>query len=329
MPRHRTHVLSRRGFLGAAMAATAGAAILPRFAATGDSPLSASLTLSALEPPTAPRTATLRLGYAAITWGGADDKAVQDIASLGFRGIQLRNTAVDRWGANPEELRRLLSEKGLRFQVLSSGSVDADPAREAEYLEKHVKHARFAKAAGAEFIQILTRRPERGTSTPAEYERLGKLLNTLGQRTRELGIPLVYHNHMKAMSERPEELVRVLEATDPKALGLLFDIAHYTQGGGDPVKGLLRHKDRLAVVHLKDVVSPVAEIAKDPLYSYKFVELGRGKVDVPGVVETLHRLAFKGPVVIELDAVTDPSRTPKDCAAVNKQYAVSTLGLAL
>lgn len=333
MPRSRQHVLSRRGFLQAAVAATAGAAILPRFAATGDSPLYSSFELSAFgggssksaKPGKGP---ALRLGYAAITWGGADDKAVEDIAALGFRGIQLRATAVDRWGQQPEELRRLLDEKGLKLLCLSSGSLDADPEKEGEYLATHVKNAQFVKAVGGEKLQILSRRPKDRAPTPEEFERLGKLLTTLGRRTRDLGVPLVYHNHMNAFGESPDEVARVLELTDPKAVGLLLDIAHYQQGGGDPVAAVTRHKDRLAMLHLKDVVSPIPGDTKPPRQSYKWVELGQGKVDVPGVIAALKKVGFQGPAVIELDAATE-GRTPKEHAAANKAYCLETLGLAL
>ena len=35
--------------------------------------------------------APVKIGYAAITWNGKDLDAIDDIASLGFRGIQLRS----------------------------------------------------------------------------------------------------------------------------------------------------------------------------------------------------------------------------------------------
>ena len=35
--------------------------------------------------------ADIRFGYAAITWGGDDLKAIDEIAGIGFRGIQLRS----------------------------------------------------------------------------------------------------------------------------------------------------------------------------------------------------------------------------------------------
>jgi inosose dehydratase len=95
------------------------------------------------------------------------------------------------------------------------------------------------------------------------------------------------------------------------------------------VTGVIKHKDRIAIMHLKDVMSPLPGDSKPPHDSYKFVELGQGKVDVPGVLASVKKIGFHGPAVIELDGVTDPKRTAKDCAEINKKYVVEKLGLAL
>ncbi|MGQ0650398.1 MAG: sugar phosphate isomerase/epimerase family protein, partial [Gemmatimonadaceae bacterium] len=75
--------------------------------------------------PHAPR---IRFGYAAITWDGADRRAIDDISSLGFTGIQLRGSAVTAWGDRPAELKALLAARGLTLVALSSGTVALDPA---------------------------------------------------------------------------------------------------------------------------------------------------------------------------------------------------------
>jgi inosose dehydratase len=271
----------------------------------------------------------LRLGYASITWAGKDEQAIEDIAALGFRGIQLRSNTVETWGERPAELRALLDKRGLALLCFSSGSVDADPAKRSEYVETHLKHARFVKALGGDTLQLLSRRPAGRAPTQEEFERLGGLLSEIGRRTLELGVRLVYHNHMRAFGEAPDEVAKVLELSDRRYVSLLLDIAHYRQGGGDPVAAVSRHKDRITVLHLKDVVSPVPGDSRPARESYRWIELGRGRVDVPGVIAALGKTQFQGPAIIELDAVTDPSRTPKDCAAINRQYAIDKLGLSL
>jgi sugar phosphate isomerase/epimerase len=77
------------------------------------------------------------------------------------------------------------------------------------------------------------------------------------------------------------------------------------------------------------VVSPLPGGTGDPRYSYKFVELGRGKVDVKAAVAALREIDYRGNVVVELDAPPEPEKTAKDCAILNKAYVTGTLGLAL
>src|SRR5947209_13493105 len=65
----------------------------------------------------------IHVGYAAITWGGKDEQAIDDIAEAGYKGIQLRASAFDTWGSKPQTLRALLQKRGLTFAVLSSGNL--------------------------------------------------------------------------------------------------------------------------------------------------------------------------------------------------------------
>ena len=61
---------------------------------------------------------------------------------------------------------------------------------------------------------------------------------------------------------------------------------------------------------------------------HRFVELGRGKVDLPGVFKALADIQFSGWVVVELDRVPDDARTPKESAEISKKY-LEGLGLTI
>jgi inosose dehydratase len=143
-------------------------------------------------------------------------------------------------------------------------------------------------------------------------------------------VALVYHHHMNSTGEKPHEVAAVLDAADKRHVRLLFDVAHYQQGGGDPVAALRTYRDWLEVVHLKDVrpaLNPTAAVAPSspPAPSYQFVELGRGRVDLPGVFTALRDVNFGGWAIVELDRVPDAGRTPKEAAEVNKRYLVETM----
>jgi inosose dehydratase len=61
-------------------------------------------------------------------------------------------------------------------------------------------------------------------------------------------------------------------------------------------------------------------------YPFQWVELGRGKVDLPAVFAALDKVRFKGWAIVELDRVPDPSRTPKQCAEISRDYLNRKLG---
>ena len=283
-----------------------------QFLASG---LSVGVWAAGWRPPVS--AARIRFGYAAITWGGNDRQAIDDIAALGFRGVQLRQSAVTTWGDRPAELKDLLAERKLTLVALSSGVMPLDPAAEAESLAQHVRHARFVRDVGGRYLQVLDERPSGRHPVPDDYRRMGRLLSELGRRTTDLGIKLGYHNHMGALGQAPDEVARVLDAADPRFVHLELDTAHYQQAGGDPAAAVRRHAGRLLFLHLKDLESPTP--GGDPA-SYRFVELGRGKVDVRAVFASLDAIGFDGWVVVELDAVPDPAGTPKQSGAINRRY---------
>jgi len=258
----------------------------------------------------------IRWGYASITWGGNDAQAIDDISSLGFAGIQLRANVLARF--TPTELRDLLAKRNLSLVALSSGAVRLGAESEdTAMIDEHVARARYLRDAGGSFLQVTDEKPAGRPFTAADIARLGRLLTEIGRRTAELGIPLGYHNHMGTIGEKPEDVDRILDASDPGLVRFELDIAHYHQGGGDPAAAIRRHAGRLLFLHIKDV-QPTAT-------GYRFVELGRGAVDVKGTIAALASVGFGGWAVIELDGVppSDPPRTPKECAMISQRYLES------
>jgi len=269
-----------------------------------------------------------RFGYAAITWGGNDRQAITEIADVGFRGIQLRTAAVEAFGDRPSELKELLAHHRLTFVALSSGTIGIDPVRADEEMALHVKHARFLRDCGGLYLQVIDARPARAV-TAADYAAMGRRLTELGKRTADLGIPLGYHHHMGSLGEAPDEVERILDATDPESVKLQLDTAHYLQGGGDPAGAIRRYASRLLFLHLKDVRSRTPERGAKDQRPYQFVELGQGRSDVKNVFSALGEARFQGWLVVELDAVPDRARTPRACAEINRDYITRELGFAL
>ena len=276
--------LDRRGFLGALAALSCGFHL--KAEATGGGSDAASAVALSSERSRLPAVSRIRPGCAAITWGGKDDQAIDEIAEVGFKGIQLRASAFDAYGTRPAALRDRLAKRGLAFAVLSSGNLKYQREDRDAQLAVHLSHAAFVRDAGGQFLQVIDEKPNRPVAED-DYQALADMLNTLGERTRAIGVPLVYHHHMNSTGEPPAAIEAIMAEAAASAVGLLFDVAHYQQGGGDPVKAIRRYGKAIKVVHLKDV-RPI-----DTPPGYQWVELGRGGVDVKGCVAALREIEHR------------------------------------
>ena len=118
----------------------------------------------------------LKLGYSAITWGGNDVQAIKDIASLGFKGVQLRSNVLKEFGSKPAELKALLTQYKLELPMFSSGNANINTGDDEAVIQTHLTNAKFVKALGGQNIQITnSSRPKEGAPTPDDLKKYGKL----------------------------------------------------------------------------------------------------------------------------------------------------------
>ncbi len=262
---------------------------------------------------------TYRLGYSAITWGGKDEQAIEELSALGYTGIQLRANTYAKYKDNPAEIKALLDAKKLSLVMFSSGNVEIDPAKMEANVAMHVNHARFVKSLGGTSIQLTNSlRKNNVPPTTDELQRLGAAMNEIGKQTQAIGIQATYHNHMNQYGETPEEVDALVQAMDPKYVRLLLDVAHYHQGGGKPAEAIIKYQKVLHSLHIKDVECPIKGDTNPK--SYKFVELGQGNVDLMAVFASLDRIKFSGWAIVELDGVPDKAKTPVQCAQISKDF---------
>jgi len=318
--------ISRRNFL-AGLGATAAASATTSLPAWSlpEPMLYPPIDLSYFDTPISAAPSEIHLGYAAITWDGNDRQAIEDISDLGFHGIQLRANAIKEF-SSAGELKDLLAKHKLTMVALSSGSVRIDAA-EADEIAKHTANAKFVHDVGGLYLQVTDQKPKDRAVTSADYRKLGRLLTQIGKRTADLGVTLGYHNHMGTLSEHPEEFEQILSAADSRYVKVELDVAHYFQGGGDPAKAISTHRHRLLFLHIKDVEP--TPTSSNSAKGYRWVELGRGKVDLPAVFTALRKVNFRGWAVVELDSVPDKARTPKESAVISKKYLEERLGLTV
>jgi inosose dehydratase len=277
------------------------------------------------------RPLTNPIGYATISWPQSQFlQALDTISSLGFAGVQMLGWVKDVYGGNKTgELKEQLLKLRLQPAVLSCSKVKLDPAHLQDESGQVRAYAAFLKSLGGFDLQILDSGRPDGKYSHSEMQAFGASLNDLGKTAEEFGLNLGYHPHFGTLGETREGLKRVLDATDPRYVKLIADVAHLALGGSDPAEVIRTYHERLCLVHLKDVRKDVAELAhtnRDLVRSnpYHFCEIGRGVVDFQAVLQALR--GFQGWLIVELDGYEVPSGGPAESARINKE-ALQKLGL--
>ena len=273
-----------------------------------------------------------QIGYHAITWGDKIEQAIDEISELGFRGIQICATDYRKYANRAGEFKDLMAAKKLAVVSISSGGVTVNSATAKQEIEECMAMAKWMKEIGGSYLQATdSARVATGINDPDDYRKLGKRLTEIGKRTfGEYGIKLGYHNHMNTLGQRQDEVDRIMDAADPKHVWSLVDIAHIQTAGGDPVKFIRNYINRLVYPHFQDVIiypsGPATMAGKQPPPKYGFVELGQGKVNIPGVLQILKDYRWTGWIVIELDSAS-AGHTPKESAIISKKYVEERLKL--
>ncbi|MFN3279414.1 MAG: myo-inosose-2 dehydratase [Paracoccus hibiscisoli] len=261
-----------------------------------------------------------------IAWANDDDQSIgahipteqilrEAGREIGFDGIENGH----RWPDDPQELKMLLAEYGLRF-ISGWYSTHLLTRSVAEEIAAVGPHLARLKANGCkvcivcECSNTVHGTPDvavndRPRLTPDQMAAFGARMEEFAAWMAAQGVTLVYHHHMGTVVESPEEINAFMAATGP-ATHLLFDAGHCTFGGGDPEVVLRRHAARVAHFHAKNIRRPVTERVRTEGLSFlqgvmagAFTVPGdpEGAIDFVPLLRILADVGYEGWLVIEAE----------------------------
>lgn len=81
------------------------------------------------------------------------------------------------------------------------------------------------------------------------------ILNELGQKAKNNGLELLWHNHDREFHEMEDGLPfdYLMQHTDPRVVNCEMDIYWVKKGGGDPLEMLKKYAGRIKILHVKDM----------------------------------------------------------------------------
>ncbi len=266
------------------------------------------------------------VGYATIAWPNEEfAHGLETISRLGYRGVQLLGWVRESYPATKaQELRQLLASLKLKPVALSCSTVGLAPEKPGNETTEVRGYAEFFSRLGGIFLQVTDQGNPSKEYSAQDIRTLGARMNALGRMAQDFGLTLGYHPHFGTIGETRQGLGRVLEATDPRYVKLIADVAHLALGGSDPAEVIRTYGARLCFLHLKDVRKEIAAVARQDRNLVKgkgppFCEIGLGTVDFSALAQALRVVRFSGWVVVELDGGNSTLGGPDASAARNRE----------
>jgi sugar phosphate isomerase/epimerase len=215
------------------------------------------------------------------------EQVISMMPKLGVRYITLKDMhlPLDSTPAQRKEARQKLEDAGL---ILMGGGViymKNDPAE--------IRHAfEYARDAG---MPTIVASPD-----PASLDILDKMVE-------EFNIRVAIHNHGPGDDKYPSPLdvMKLIKNHDPR-IGICPDIGHTARLGLNPVEAIRQCSGRICDFHLKDVTAATPEGEN--------IELGKGIIDIVGVLKTLLELEYQQHVALEYEIhPEDPLPGMREC----------------
>jgi sugar phosphate isomerase/epimerase len=138
---------------------------------------------------------------------------------------------------------------------------------------------RYAQAAGLEMIIGVPRH---------------ELLPLVEDKVKATNIKMAIHNHGPGdeLYPTPDVIMNLIKHLDER-IGICLDIGHVVRVDQDPIPMIKEYADRIFDMHIKDVSA-----AKPEGHS---VEMGRGVIDIPGVLKALNKIKYQGILGLEYE----------------------------
>jgi inosose dehydratase len=232
------------------------------------SPMNALVRNNAVQP------GSLKIGLASYTLRKLSlDETIKITTRLGFKHIALKAMHLPL-ESSPEIIRQLTSKvRAAGLDLYGGGVIYMKTKAEVE--------TAFAYAKAAGFNMII--------GVPAH-----ELLPFVQEQVKSTNIKLAIHNHGPGdrLYRSVTDVYDKIKTLDDR-IGLCIDIGHVQRISENPAALILKYKDRLYDIHLKDT----DKTAEDGTS----IEIGRGVIDIPAVMKTLVNMNYKGYVAIEYE----------------------------
>jgi len=190
------------------------------------------------------------------------------VAEIGYREVELGSS--DYYGKKPAELRRILTDHGLK-----AISTHLEEARLKSDLEKHIAEA---KESGVTYIGLSSLEEQDRKSLEA-VKRDAEWFNQIGKSVSGAGCRFFYHGHNFDYAKVDGAVIydELIRRTDPKLVNFELDCFWCVRAGKDPADYFHRFLGRFPQLHIKDLKPGFPPTTGEGPAA--FTEVGQGIID--------------------------------------------------
>jgi inosose dehydratase len=187
----------------------------------------------------------MKIATAPVNWNSPDVPEYRPWTSYPqlLHEMQEAGYSATEWGTNmpkdPAVLGPDLAARGLQMLGGFVGIELRNPAKRQTEVQRGLEIGNYFKSLGGKYliaadsgdkgrVQLAGRVGAEDGLSDLEWKSLCTGLNELGQLLKEDGVQLVFHNHVGTYIETEAETSRLLDGTDPSAVGWCLDCGHLT-----------------------------------------------------------------------------------------------------
>ena len=257
-----------------------------------------------------------RIGHTGITWGYSADvapNAIRDVGELGYRGFESFGSVLETWDARGGLQAQLEAQQLPLISAYCPLNL-TDPAKRSDEVRKIIRWGLLISSYGGSVAVIGPDSVDRQNfDFSTHLLDIVTTLNDIGAALTDMGITAALHPHSGSCIMTRDEIDAVMEGTNSRDVRLCPDTGELLASGVDPLDTILRYRDLVAHVHVKDY--------NGGKHHDGFAPVGHGKLKVRAIMDALEELPGQFMVMAELNP--DPDEIKADPASPRRAAAQS------
>lgn len=225
------------------------------------------------------------------------------VAEIGYNFLEAAGYADRKFhGQTPSEFRKMIESRGM--QLLSSHN-----SLNTQNLEEVVD---AAAEAGLQYL-VIPSLPYNQLSSLDGLKKATDFMNMAGDKCREFGMKLGFHNHWSEFEPVEGELPYdfFLNNTDADLVVFEMDLAWITRSGNNPVKYFKKYPGRFELLHVKDLSESMEDAT-----------LGEGTIDFNPIFAEVQTAGMKYFFVEQDNCKTHP---PFESIQISRNYLLENI----